>query len=177
MDATRLYIALGMFLAGHAAEASTVAGTYELLVCKGTCSFANPGSAFAKGVVVLFNDAMPRQEVARVDPFHFVLPNEKVRACFTGDNLKSVGSYVFGRRTGVSSWSATGKKLEFSLMRSVDAGYDVEVLSEGDAFSGKGMSWGAGAAAPGYGPDFIVGRRRGPPDITACASAQSPPAA
>jgi len=179
MNVTRLLIALGAILAtpsGYAAESPTVTGTYELLVCKSTCSFANPESAFAKGVVVLCHDAMSSKEVERVDPFHFTLPNEKVRACFTGNILKDGESYVFGRRTGATSWALKGKKLDFSLMRSTDAGYDVEALIEGDAFSGKGVSWGAGAAAPDYEPDFVVGRRKGPPDITACASAQSPPA-
>ena len=180
MNVTWLIIAFGSVLANYcyaASEQGTVAGTYELLACKGACSFAKPETAFAKGMVVLFNDVMSKKEVERVDPFHSGPPDEKIRACFTGDNLKGGESFIFTQRTGVSSWSLKGKKLEFSLLFAIDAGYDVEASREGDVFSGKGVSWSAPEPpGQGYGPDSIVGRRKGPPNISACASAQLQPA-
>ena len=152
------------------ANASEVAGTYELLVCKTACSFADPDAAFAKGIVVLFDKAMTPKEIERVDPSHFVWPNEVVRACFAGQNFKGADSFAFGERVGATHWSLQGKLLNFELLRSVDAGYEVDVERDGRNLVGKGTSWGAGVAAPGFSSDIVVGRRIGPPDISACPS-------
>ena len=158
---------------------SSAAGTYELIVCKSTCSFENSQAAIARGVVVLFDNPLAQTDVEKLDPFHFAEPNEVIRACYAGEEFKDAQTYAFGTNIGTTSWSqkGTGAVLTFSLMRSIDAGYSVDVRCSDNGFSGKGTSWGAGVAAPRYGPDVVVGRRIGSADMAACTktSVQSAP--
>src|SRR5574337_740275 len=86
--------------AGNVSAASEVAGTYELLICKHACSFKHPGTTFAKGVVVLFDEPMSPQEIKRVDPFFFSWPNEVIRACFSGEQAGHLSSFAFIQQTG-----------------------------------------------------------------------------
>jgi hypothetical protein len=144
-----------------------VSGTYELIVCKEACSFDNPQAAIAHGVIVLFNKPLSHSDVQKIDPYHFSEPYEVVRACFAGHESKDAESFAFGGSAGARSWSLKGNTLTFSLLRSIDAGYSVDAEYKGDSFSGKGASWGAGVAAPGYTPDIVLGRRVSPADITA----------
>ena len=161
---------------GVAKSNPDTSGTYELIVCKNACSFENPKTVIARGVVILFENSLSRTDVEKLDPFHFREPNEGIRACFAGESSKGAESLAFGRKTGVTVWSLNDKTLSFFLFRSVDAGYSVDVQYSGNAFSGKGVSWGAGVAAPGYTPDIVVGRRVGPPDIAACTKGTTRPA-
>ena len=153
-----------------------VSGTYELLVCKKSCSFEKPQAAIAHGTVVLFESPLSQADADRLDPFHFAEPNEVIRACFVGEESNDAQSFAFGEKVGTTAWSLKGNTLTFSLMRSLDAGYSVEAERNGTKFSGKGVSWGAGVAAPGYTPDAIVGRRVGPPNIAACTKKATQPA-
>jgi hypothetical protein len=150
-------------LAGAAQSAVSkdrgVAGTYDLLICKGPCSFTARGNVLWAGTIVLFDRAMKRKDVERIDSTYLHLKYDKANACY-------VLSYPNG---GVTAWMLDGKTLSFILMRSKDSWYSVRVERKGDLLSGVGNAWSAGVAPPpGFVPDTIVGRRRGPADIGAC---------
>ena len=152
--------------------ASDVAGTYEILICKHACSFEHPGTTFAKGVIVLFDEPMSPQEIKRVDPFFHSWPNEVIRACFSGEQAGHLSSFAFIQQTGATPWSAKGQLLTFELFRSPDARYEVEARREGTHFSGKGISSGGGGNEPAHSPDIVVGRLTGPPSAAACPTAK-----
>jgi hypothetical protein len=158
---------------GGASKDRKIAGTYELIICKGACSFANRANAFATAVVVLFDDVMARADRERIAPFYNYDASD-VRACYAVDRKVQAPSYVgINNKIGVSPWKLDGNTIQFELFHSPDAGYAVVVNRTGHLLTGTGRSWGAGMGAPphDYGPDTIVGRRLGPPDMAACASA------
>src|SRR5262249_22165463 len=143
-------------------------GTYELFICKRDCAFANSQTAIAKGVIVLFDRPLSREEVGRLDPLGLTEPGETIRACFSGTRAEHAETYAFIDKTGATTWSFENSVLRVVLFHSPDAGYGTELRVEGDTLLGNGGSWGAGAAAPSFGPDVIVGRRIGPPNFSAC---------
>jgi hypothetical protein len=152
-------------------KADHVSGTYELLLCKranSTGSFSHPENAFATVVVVLFDAMIARKDVDRIsiDPYHDDRPN----ACYAFKRKVHAQSYAGISERGVSSWLLRGKTIEFDLFRSPDAGYAVEIQRSGGLLTGTGRSSGVGAGAPprGHTLDTIVGRRVGPPVISAC---------
>jgi hypothetical protein len=139
-----------------------ISGTYELLICKGPCSFTERGNVLRTAVIVIFNRAMGRKEVERIDSAYHDFRNDPAKACY-------VLTYPNRQTSGVTSWTRSGQTLSFSLMRSPDSWYSVRVERTGDLLKGTGNFWSAGVAPPpGYAPDTIVGRRRGPADISAC---------
>jgi len=151
--------------AAQSAEAGRdqgVAGTYELLICRGRCSFTERGHVLRTAVIVLFDRAMKRTDVEQIDPAYLEFRYDKPKACY-------VLTYPKRQSSGVTAWLLDRKTLSFTLVRSKDSWYSVRVERNGDLLSGVGNFWSAGVAPPpGFTPDTIVGRRRGPPDIAAC---------
>lgn len=140
-----------------------IAGTYELLFCKSPCSFSATSKVLGTGVIVLFDRAMKRKDVARLDP-PYDFSHEKANACYAL-------TYPIPQASGATVYSLDRETLSFTLMRSKDSWYSVRVERKGDVLSGVGNFWSAGVAPPpGFVPDTIVGRRRGPADIAACKS-------
>jgi hypothetical protein len=138
-----------------------VAGTYELLICKGSCSFSERGNVLRTAVIVLFERAMKRNDVTRLDPA-YDFRNPKANACY-------VLTYPNRAAAGVTAWVPDRKTLSFTLVHSKDSWYSVRVERQGDVLSGVGNFWSAGVVPPpGFVPDTIVGRRRGTSDIAAC---------
>jgi hypothetical protein len=164
------FFGLGLGASGRA-DTPGVTGTYELLICKSSCSFSNPQLAIARGRLVLSDSPLSTDEVKKTDRFHLSVPGERLRACFSGARPMHAETYAFIGNSGATTWTLTNNLLRVSLYRSPDAGYEAELHVDGDILSGQGRSWGAGVAAPRFGPDVIVGRRVGPPDISACAPA------
>jgi hypothetical protein len=139
-----------------------VAGTYELLICKGPCSFTERGNVLRTAVIVLFDRAMRRNDVARIDSTYLDFRYDNAKACY-------LLTYPNRRASGVTAWMLDRKTLSFTLMHSPDSWYSVRVERKGDLLSGVGNFWSAGVAPPpNFIPDTIVGRRRGPADISAC---------
>ena len=154
---------------GDVSKVGPVAGTYELIICKSACSFSEPGNVFAKAVIVLLDHVMAQKDVEQINPSAY-FGDQPVRACFAVKRNFEAQSYAGIDETGVTAWLISGHTLEFTLFRSPDAGYSVEVERNGDLLAGTGRSWGVGMGAPPpeYSPDLVVGRRRGPPDISVC---------
>jgi len=78
--------ALALTVFGHSVQAAdlirehNIPGTYELVICKGDCSFSNRTTVFATAVVVLFEDVMAQADQERIDPYHY--DTGDVRACY-----------------------------------------------------------------------------------------------
>jgi hypothetical protein len=135
-----------------------VAGTYELLICKGSCS---AGGKLGTGVIVLFEHAMKRKDVARLDP-PYDSRHEKANACYAV-------TYPVPQASGATIYSLDRDTVSFVLMRWKDSWYSVRVERKGDVLSGVGNFWSAGVAPPpGFVVDTLIGKRLGPPDIAAC---------
>jgi hypothetical protein len=139
-----------------------IAGTYELIICKGQCSFTERGNVLRTAIIVFFDRVMKRQDVERIDSTYHDFKYDPAKACYILTNPNR-------QTSGVTSWTLNGKTLSFSLMRSPDSWYSVRVERNGDLLKGVGNFWSAGVAPPaGFVPDTIVGRRRGPADVAAC---------
>lgn len=168
IETLALFFAAVVSGAAQSAEASKdqgVAGTYELLICKGRCSFTERGNVLRTAVIVLFGRAMKRKDVETLDPAYLDFRYDKAKACY-------VLTYPNRQSSGVTAWLLDRKTLSFTLVRSKDSWYSVRVERKGDLLSGVGNFWSAGVAPPpGFTPDTVVGRRRGPPDIAACRAA------
>ncbi len=172
-------LVIAIVIVSHPVQAATSSkdqkftGTYEFIICKGACSFSDRGNVFATAVVVFFDSVITASDRERIDPFYNYDPSD-VRACYAVSRKMQAHSYVgINNKTGVAPWKLDGHTVQFDLFHSPDAGYVVEVNRTGDLLIGTGKSWGAGAGAPpsDYGPDTVIGRRMGPPDMSACASA------
>jgi hypothetical protein len=144
------------------------AGTYELIICKSACSFSKPENGFATVAVVLFDRAMTQKDINRIDPYQRYDPG--ANACYAFKRKLQAQSYAGIDKRGTSSWLLSDQKIRFNLLRSPDASYVVELKRTGDSLVGTGRSAGVGGGAPPaeYTPDTVVGRRVGPPDISAC---------
>lgn len=164
-----LSLLLAMIVVSAAARAAenknrAVAGTYDLLICKGTCSFTERRNVLRTAVIVLFDRAMRRDDVARIDSTYLDFRYDKAKACY-------VLSYPNRQASGVTAWMLDKHTLSFTLMHSPDSWYTVRVERKGDMLSGVGNVWSAGVAPPpDFVPDTIVGRRRGPADISLCTA-------
>lgn len=155
---------IAMSAAAHAAENKDrgVAGTYDLLICKGECSFTERRNVLRTAVIVLFDRAMRRDDVARIDSTYLDFRYDKAKACY-------LLNYPNRQASGVTAWMLDRHTLSFTLMHSPDSWYSVRVERKGDLLSGVGNFWSAGVAPPpDFIPDTIVGRRRGPADVAAC---------
>ena len=168
MMALRVRVALfALAVMGSAAQFAVgkdrgVAGTYELLICKSECSFSERGNVVQTAVIVIFDRAMKRKDVERIDPTYLDFRYDPARACY-------LLTYPNRQTSGVTSWILSKQTLSFSLMHSPDSWYSVRVERNGDSLRGTGNFWTAGVAPPpGYRADTIVGKRRGPADISAC---------
>lgn len=139
-----------------------ISGIYDLLICKGSCSFSERGNVLRTAVIVIFDRPMKRKDVARLDSTYRDFKYDPAKGCY-------ILTYPNRQTIGVTSWTLNGETLSFSLMRSLDSWYSVRVERKGDLLSGVGNFWSAGVAPPAnFVPDTIVGRRRGPADISAC---------
>src|SRR5262245_37957516 len=130
---------LGMVLIGSSAlsaDLSTVgevAGTYDLIICKSTCSFSDSANVFAKAVVVLLDHEMARKDVERIDPecLDVDCRNEPATGCYSLKKIANAESFAASMRTGITPWRLFGETLEFNLFHTVDAGYVVNLEREG----------------------------------------------
>jgi hypothetical protein len=150
--------------------AQSVAGTYEVLICTGSCASARDQDVVVKGRVVLFANSLRPQELARVH-----LPGRRMRGepngCFALEKVpgRTYEGYAGIEDAELTSWSIGNDELTFTLFRSPDAGYKVAAHRAETGFTGTGRSWGAGVAAPKVTtPDRVVLRRTGAADLSQC---------
>jgi hypothetical protein len=176
----RAALAVGEFVfciaVAHSAQpaesaAIHVSGTYELLICKSDCSLSDPKNGFTKAIVVLQDQPLTQDQARQIDEFYRT--DGPPTGCYKLTHLEKVKSYVQIGDTSLTAWKLESGKLQFSLFRSPDAGYRVTLAIDGERVKGKGVSWGAGVAAPNYSDDVVIGRRVGPANIAVCRPAKS----
>ncbi len=165
----------------HAGDAPThpcegeVPGSYDLLVCKGPCSFTSADNVLVRGFVVLEADEFEVSEV--IEPIRQQFDYGYAwagnpRGCFVLETLERNRTYAGIIPLGFSRWSWRNSELRFELYASPDAWYNTQLNVTADGFKGRGVSSGVGAAAPpGWLPDLVIGRRTGPPDRMKCIQA------
>lgn len=154
--------------AGSAGDA--IAGTYDILICKGACSFDEQANVVVKGQIVLFADVLGKSDLKRFDENRFFNHHgEPINGCFTLHSVAKSSTYAGIEKIGVTSWSRYRQQYSFSLFHSPDASYPVTVERTMVGFSGTGASWGGGLGPP-EDPikETVVARRTGDAAITNC---------
>jgi hypothetical protein len=156
-----------------AAPDTTVAGTYEVVLCDG-CDAAGTPAAERLRVVLYGEPLFVSGPLAGVNPpdgvkiFQRMLTLERENYCFglpPGYERGLVGAFY---DTAIAIWERTrGDSIRFPLYRSADAGVEVRVRIQGGRMSGVLEDW----YAPGRPTQVIgavTGRRVGPPDPEVC---------
>ena len=118
-----LFFCVMVVLAGVAQTALSkdrgVAGTYELLICKGECSFAERANVVRTAVIVLFDRAMKRQDFAQLDPT-YDFRRDKANACYTL-------AYPNRQASSITAWKLDRRTFALTLVHSPDSRYSVRV--------------------------------------------------
>lgn len=156
----------------HAAEPleQSVAGSYDVLICKDSCPAAGDQGVLLKGRLVLFAAQLQPAERDRLRLSRSFMGAE-LNGCFALEKLPDRGykGYAGIDKAGLTSWSIEGDELHFLLYRSPDAGYRVIVRRTKIGFEGTGQSWGAGVAAPPERTsERVVLRRTGVAEVSRC---------
>jgi hypothetical protein len=150
----------------------SIAGTYEILICKDSCSAGGDENVWVKGRVVLFPTSLEQSDLKRFSSSRFYrTPGQAANGCYALARLQEnvYRGYAGIDKSGVTAWSIKDDVLHVDLYRSPDAGYRVTAQRTEQGFEGEGKSWGVGVAAPvGLGPDKIVMRRIGVADLSHC---------
>jgi hypothetical protein len=151
---------------------ASIAGTYEILICKDSCPASGDENVWVKGHLVLFPVSLEQGDLKRFSSSRFYrTQGQAANGCYALERLQENAylGYAGINKTGVTAWSIKDDGLHFDLYRSADAGYKVTAQRTEQGFDGEGKSWGAGVAAPvGLGPDKIVMRRIGVADLSHC---------
>jgi hypothetical protein len=152
---------------------TTVAGTYEIVLCDGCDAAAEPAAQRIR--VVLYGEALfvsgPLAGVYPLDEMRIFQRRrtlERENYCFAVPPGYSRGLVGGLYDTAIGIWERTrGDSIRFPLYRSADAGVDVRVRIEDGRMSGVLEDW--------YAPDRptqviggVAGRRVGPPDPDVC---------
>jgi hypothetical protein len=161
---------------------TTVAGTYEVLVCEGACvGGRTPGNVAVRGHLVLEDARFPFSEVP--EPAHSYLERyeslliqanaeEMPNACFVLARADRAKGFAGLTPVGFSLWVPdSAGVVVLSLYQSPDAGYVLRIGTHGRELGGTGRSWGVGDAEVDLPADSIIGRRIGPPDRSLCIRA------
>ena len=140
------------------------AGTYEVLICKGACSFTERANVVVKGVLVWMPAAFTSTEVTELRTHGFErvhYSDGEPNACFVLRTVVKDRTYAGLVRTGITSWSLNGSNLWIDFYTSPDAGYVATVRFTGERLEGEGDSLGGAEDEPHLGRDVVVGRRVG----------------
>jgi hypothetical protein len=163
-----LLLAHGLHAAEEAGDA--IAGTYDIRVCTGACSFDAPANVVVEGTVILFAKPLEKVDVDRFDTHRFASYfGESVNGCFMLERVGESSIYAGAEKVGVTSWSFENGRYGFSLYHSPDAGYQVSVDRTASGLSGTGASWGIGAAKPdSSAKQTVIARRTGDANLSNC---------
>ena len=163
-----------MFTANLAAPTPEASGTYDLLVCKGPCSFGSSTNVVVKGALVLaaapFTHKLLNQR--SVVPFKRAYdtggdPN----GCFVLDTVEERRSFAGLLDFGLTQWVTESGRVQFQLLAAPDAGYIATLTMTSDGLRGEGRSSGGGTPDRIPGPDILVAKRVGPGNVDACVRA------
>ncbi|GLQ98221.1 hypothetical protein [Dyella mobilis] len=153
-------------------QAPSIAGTYEIWICRGLCASADSSNVLVKGHVVLFDKTLDRSTVSRLDSSYSPsAPGARPNACYALTRMSQRGYHGYAGLSpfGITDWRYLDSLVTLELFRSPDAGYGVTVKPTPNGLFGEGDSWNAVEAASGQ-PDnqIIVARRIGEADVRRC---------
>ena len=136
------FLCLGLYPRGAVGQSPAVQGTYQLFVCRGGCGARAAARAYVQATVVLLDRPLiPRDSAADSDPTWS--PN----GCFyVRRHRERSDSYAGIAPRDVLTWHSDSVSIWFDLYRSPDAGYRVVLAPTPRGYSGRGDSWGDGAA-------------------------------
>jgi hypothetical protein len=144
-----------------------LAGTYEVLICRGGCADWDTSRAHVRGRFVLVESSLPQKPQ---DPFRINgIPN----GCFVLSHvLERRDSYAGMWTDGFFHWqrASSGNAISFPIYVGVDAGYDLTLWPVSGGFRGVGHSWGVGVAEIHFPDDSAAARRIGPPEVVLCGT-------
>jgi hypothetical protein len=155
-------------------QIANVPGTYELLVCKGPCSFGSPENVAVRGVLVLTAERFTTEAINPFSPQQFKYAysfSADPNGCFVIDTVKEKQTYAGIIELGLTSWTSNAGRVRFDLYASADAWHSSTVTVSAGGFEGTGGSGGVGLAEAHLGPDILKGRRIGPANLDACVNA------
>ena len=167
--------------------AGAVAGTYDVLICRGPCDLRRPEQAMAHGHLVLEAAPYPFAEVPEPaqsylrdrEPYLVIADARSApNACFVLRKEPLARTYGGITPVAMTRWAAdTAAMIRLPLYHSPDAGYITTLTFRGSEIHGRGRSWGFGTGDGPIPGDTIVGRRIGPPDRARCILAAEAEAA
>ena len=155
----------------------TVAGSYELLLCRDGCVPGDTIRPYVTGLLVLSDSSIilhglpdsTRKGLAGHATFYYE-PLDSANACFVRRGYREQGdSYAGNESVVLMRWRRDSVGvLHMALYYSPDAGYTLTLRPVRDGWSGAGTSYGAGVAEIHAPLDSIVARRIGRPDVVPC---------
>jgi len=162
----------------------TVAGTYEVSICTGSCAGVPPERAQARGILVLEDSAYHVNELPESVRTYLrenlpYLTQIEARgmpnACFVLDRNTEVRPTTWAgfQSVGFTRWNQddTVDTISTVLFRGSDVRYTARFSLRGDALRGTSVVWDATSAGEPGRSEEIVGRRLGLPDRELCIQA------
>jgi hypothetical protein len=153
----------------------TLAGTYELAVCRGApCLPSDSATAYASFTVAIY-DSLAAAQIDMPRTRYEVAP---ATGCFVRGHRRAVAPDSYAgiaiREYFVWKSDSAGSVL-FPLFQSPDAGYVVRLRPTAAGLAGTGTSYGFdfGGPPPAYPRDTVVAVRVGPPDRLYCHTRRS----
>jgi len=165
------------------AQPSSTPGSYDILICKGPCTFGASTNVLVRGKLVLeaqpFQPTYPPQDAQTPILLSFAARDRFLRsgstanACFVLETLERNQTYAGLIPIGFPTWSQVENTVTFKLYGSPDASHIASVTLTDEGFRGTGSSGGLGSGAPpsSWVSDVIVGRRIGTADRSVCTLA------
>jgi hypothetical protein len=153
---------------------SKIAGSYQVMVCGGPCSFEGSGDIIVKGFMVLLDQPMSHEQS------EYLLTHWNPGTYLTSQNYsKQTGCFVLDKKqqnrdcfAGIVPHDFTfwcenqfSDAITFLLYRSPDGSYQVVGYFTGGLFQGEGQSLHNFWSGPRH---RVMARRISAPDITLC---------
>lgn len=167
---TATLLALAALGAGGAVDAQSVAGTYELALCRtASCAPGDTTTAYLTATVVLLDSAAAARHA--LPPARW--QKEAANGCFRVRHYRQLtDSYAGIMREGRLHWrrpvAGASGALTFLLYRSPDASYGVQVSPATGGLAGWGTSDGIGVAEISGPRDTVVAVRVSEADPARC---------
>ena len=178
-------LGLGCTVVTAPPAAAQVGGTYQIQICRTECDPAR-ADTMVRGILVL--EDHPFALASLSDGARAFLENRApyllsrsredgdgrdgspyLNACFVIEATHHAPTDAGIERAAATEWSrdSTGA-IRMRLYQSPDDGYGIRFVVEGDRLKGTGQSWSAEHDG-GSRPEFVSGRRIGPPDRGRCS--------
>jgi hypothetical protein len=164
--------------------AMSVAGTYEVLICAGSCAGVPPERAQARGLLVLEDTTyalgeLPESVRAYLHENTPYLTQMDARgapnACFVLEAHTNVTptTYAGLQPVGFTRWTRNGPvdSISMVIFRGSDVRYTARFSLHGNVLRGQSVVWDRTSAGEPDPPEEIVGRRLGPPRRERCNEA------